>query len=879
MYRFSVISNIILIVLINLVLAGVSFSAEKKVLVFPFKIDGPTEYQYLSKEIPSLVGVEIKRGGGKLIDAGSFKYSSSRDLYKLASEKGASSFLTGKFSVKGNDIFSLDVELGVLKDKKVYTIAENFKGIENLFSVVNNISGVVGNRLFKKIKIIDIEIRGNERIESDAIKRVLTTKKGTIYADDDLSEDLENIYKMGYFGDIRARKIETGKGVKVVFDVVEKPTIKQIYVRGNNVYEDEKVKENLSLKSGSILNIFDVKKDIEAIKELYREKNYHQVEVSYELNELSHNRADVVFMVAEGKKTFIEEIRFEGNDDYKDKVLKKKIESSEKGFFSWLTGSGEYKKDQIEQDKGRLLGFYYTTGYAEARVSDPEIKFDGSKVFVVFKISEGDKFEIGDVKAAGDLIISEEAILSSTKTTKGDVYNREIIHKDVLAISDIFANSGYANARVVPDIKKSEDGEKLNITFNIEKNNKVYIDRIIVTGNTKTRDKVIRREFPIKEQSLYSKARLQRGVKNLYRMDYFGKVDMETVPSEKEDKVDIHVNVEEKTTGMFTFGAGYSSVDNLFATVSVSQRNFLGKGQTLNLKGTFGGKATKYTLSFTEPWLFDMPLSAGFDVYNWEKEYDDYDKKSVGGSIRLGYPIFDYTRFYWSYTYEVATIDDIETTDPDILEIEGRNVESSTSISIKYDSRDRMFNPTEGMKHKLTIEHAGGPIGGDYSFTKYTAESGVYLPLFWDFVFFVHGEVGYVHKNGDGLLPDYEKFKLGGMNSVRGYDWQDINIRTKSADGKTTYESGGDKYLQGNFEIIFPLVKSAGLMGLCFFDVGDVFATDDSLAVDDLKKSWGYGIRWFSPVGPIRLEYGRMLDPVGDDKEDGRWEFTMGQAF
>ena len=360
-------------------------------------------------------------------------------------------------------------------------------------------------------------------------------------------------------------------------------------------------------------------------------------------------------------------------------------------------------------------------------------------------------------------------------------------------------------------------------------------------------------------------------------MDYFQTVGMETVPSDKKDKVDIYVNVEEKTTGMFTFGAGYSSVDSLFATVSITQRNFLGKGQTLNLKGEFGGSSTRYTLSFTEPWLFDIPLSAGFDIYNWEREYDDYDKKSIGGSIRLGYPIFDYTRIYWSYTYEVATIDDIDTTDPEILQLEGDNIESSTSVSIKYDSRDRMFNPTEGMKHKITIEHAGGFLGGDYSYTKYTGESGYYYPLFWNFVFFAHGEIGYVHENSGGILPDYEKFKLGGMNSVRGYDWQDICIE-KDENG-TTYDSGGDKYIQGNFEILFPVVKSAGLMGLLFFDAGDVFDESESVAFDDLKRSWGYGIRWYSPVGPIRLEYGRMLDPAEDEKEDGRWEFTMGQAF
>lgn len=874
MYRFNFYLKLFVFLAINFVFASSGFCVEKKVMIFSFDIQGGAEFIYLSKEIPSLLGREVNKGGGIVVPEDTKKLEIFKNR-KFTSQiaDGADSYIHGSFLQQNDNNFILKVDLGISQEKKFYSYKEEFSGIENLLAAVNRVALKIGEKLFKKVAITEVVIRGNERIEDEAIKRVLKTDKGTLYADEDLSRDLQNIYNMGYFGDIRVTREPVDNGVRIVFNVVEKPTIRKIYYRGNHAYEDEKIKENITLKSGSILNIFEVKKEMEAIKELYREKNFHQTQVNYELKELSHNRADLVFIISEGEKTFIKDIVFQGNEDYDDKKLKKNIESSEKGFFSWLTGSGEYKKDQIEQDAGRLLGFYHTTGYAEARVSEPEIIFDGNSVKIIFKISEGNRFLIGDVNVGGDLIVSNETILKGLKVKKDKVYNRQDIQADVLSVSDVYANAGYANARTIPDIEKSEDGKKLNITYNIQKNNQVYIDRIIISGNTKTRDKVIRREFPIQEQSLYSKARLQRGVKNLYRMDYFQTVNMETIPSGEEDKVDIHVEVEEKTTGMFTFGAGYSSVDNLFATVSVTQRNFLGKGQTLNLKGEFSGSSTKYTLSFTEPWLFDMPLSAGFDVYNWEREYDDYDKKSVGGSIRLGYPIFDYTRLFWSYTYEIATIDDIETTDPDILELEGDNVESSSSISIKYDSRDRMFNPTEGMKHKISVEHAGGFLGGDYSFTKYTGESGLYFPLFWDFVFFIHSEIGFVQKNSDGILPDYEKFYLGGMNSVRGYDWRDIYVES---DG---YKAGGDKYLQGNAELIFPIVKKAGLMGLVFYDAGNVFDKGENIGFDDIKRSWGYGIRWYSPVGPIRLEYGRMLDPGEDETEDGRWEFTMGQAF
>ncbi|MCB9480458.1 MAG: outer membrane protein assembly factor BamA [Desulfobacteraceae bacterium] len=875
MYRFSV---FFILFVFSSILVCIPFEAcsfENKVVLFPFQIEGSSDFDYLKKEIPDLIGSEIKKAGGEIYfyenEAHGLK---NEDLFNISNTLNSRGFVKGKFAVSGNNIFVLEAVLGNSKQMKSYQFREEFSGIENLFGTVNKIAKKIGGILFEKITISEIEIRGNERIEDEAIKRLLNTKEGSAYADGDLSDDLDRIYNMGYFGDIRVIREETDSGVKIVFDVKEKPTIRQIYFKGNHAYDNEKIKENISLKSGSILNIFEVKKDIEAIKELYKEKNYHQCEVQYELNELTHNRADLTFNISEGDKTFIREIVFEGNNDYSDKQLKKQIESSTKGFFSWLTGSGEFKKDQIQQDAGRILGFYHTTGYAEARVSDPEITFDGNNVKLLFKIFEGDKFTIGNVSAKGDLIVAEEIILEALKTKKGDVFNRQYLQEDSISVSDIYADAGYANADVFPDLEKDRENKILNITFNIKKNNQVYIDKIIIGGNTKTRDKVIRREFPIKEQSLYSKSRLQRGVRNLYRMDYFQNVNLETVPSDEDDKVDIHVNVEEKTTGMFTFGAGYSSVDNLFATVSVTQRNFMGKGQTVNLKGEFSGSATRYTFSFTEPWLFDIPLSAGFDIYNWEREYDDYDKKSTGGSVRFSYPVFDYTRVYWSYTYEVATIDNIDTTDLDILELEGDNVESSTTVALKYDSRDRMFNPTEGMKHSISVEHAGGFLGGDYSYTKYIGETGVYFPLFWNFVFFAHGECGYVKKNSGGILPDYEKFYLGGMNSVRGYDWQGIYVLTDEGN-----EVGGEKYIQANLELIFPLVKKAGLMGLLFYDAGDVFAKSESIGFDDIRRSWGYGIRWYSPVGPIRLEYGRMLDPDEDENESGRWEFTMGQAF
>jgi outer membrane protein insertion porin family len=306
---------------------------------------------------------------------------------------------------------------------------------------------------------------------------------------------------------------------------------------------------------------------------------------------------------------------------------------------------------------------------------------------------------------------------------------------------------------------------------------------------------------------------------------------------------------------------------------STAQKNLFGRGQILELRGELGGETTRYSLKFTEPWLFDIPLSAGFDLYSWKTEFDDYDRDSTGVVIRFGYPVYDYTRAYLRYNYDVADIDNISVfAAQSIKELKGENVTSKISTSLIYDSRDNTFNPTKGSEHSITLEYAG--LGGDIGFTKYLAETGWFIPLFWDTVGFLHGKAGYASENSGGILPDYERFYLGGMNSVRGFKWRDIHALDE--DGR---EIGGDKFVQFNVEYRFPLYKQLGLIGIVFYDAGDVYGEDDSLDLGNLKSSVGFGFRWNSPMGPIRIEYGYILDAGELDNDGGRWDFSMGAAF
>jgi outer membrane protein insertion porin family len=368
-------------------------------------------------------------------------------------------------------------------------------------------------------------------------------------------------------------------------------------------------------------------------------------------------------------------------------------------------------------------------------------------------------------------------------------------------------------------------------------------------------------------------------VRNLHRLDFFEDVKVDTPKGQSEDKMDVKIEVVEKPTGTFTFGAGYSTVDEVFVTGSVSQRNLFGRGQILKLSGQIGGVSDLYNLSFTEPWMFDIPLSGTVNLYRTRRDFDTYDKTSLGGGLGVSYPIYDYTRASLSYRYDVTDITDVtDLASDNIKELEGTNTTSSVITALSYDSRDRAFNTTQGQDHSLSYTYAG--LGGDIGFNKVVGELGWHIPLYKGLVTFLHGRSGVVKEIDGFTLPDYEKFYLGGLNSVRGFGFQDINIKTVNSAGQVS-EEGGESFVQFNFELTYPFFKDLGIVGVVFYDTGNVFGPDDTIDLGDLRQAAGYGIRWYSPVGPIRIEGGHILDPIEEFGEDSsvKWEFSLGGAF
>jgi outer membrane protein insertion porin family len=836
-----------------------------KVLVLPFEIYASETFSYLKTEIPGVLeryleeaGAEIAHLSQPMTDIEPVAMELD-EIRKLGQVSGADQVIWGSLTWIGEK-FSLDAKMiNTFSDSPPAVFYQEGEGVADLSETLNKIVKEIRLKLFRQEKIVNIVVEGNNRIEAEAIKARIDTKPGDIFLTKNLTKDIKSIYAMGYFEDVRVESENRPDGKVVIFEVTEKPTIRVIHIFGNKIFEETEILENMGITTGSILNLHKINRNIERIRSIYKEKNFHDVQITYEVTELENNQADLEFHIVEGEKSQIKTIAFEGNESFTDKRLKKLMQTSEKNFLSWLTASGTLKKEDLDQDMARIHAFYQNHGFIQTKVGEPQIEFKDNLIYITIKIDEGPQFKVGRVDIEGDLVLSKDELLKKVSITQETHYNREVVRNDVLALTDLYSDEGYAYADIAPEIDKDMDNLLVDITYTIDKGNQVYFERIIISGNTKTRDKVIRRELEVHEQELYSGKKLKRGVRNLYRLEYFEDIKIETEKGSTDDSMVLEVDVKEKATGSFSFGGGFSSVESVFLLGSIGQRNLFGRGQKLVLSALLGGRSTRFSLSFTEPWLFDIPLSFGVDLFNWERDYDDYDKDSKGGGIRFSYPIFQDTRLYLGYLYEDADIDEIDSDAArSIKELEGRNVESSIKSTIEYDTRNRLFNTTEGQKHAFSIQYAG---------------LGFYFPLFWETVGYVHTEGGFINKASGGKLPDYEKFYLGGINSIRGFDWRDICL-TDEDDA----DIGGQAYVQLNLEYIFPLVKKAGLTGLIFYDTGNVYEDEGSIDLADLRESVGGGIRWYSPMGPIRLEYGHILDREGDE-DGGRWEFSMGNNF
>jgi outer membrane protein insertion porin family len=852
--------------------------SEIRAMVLPFEVNALQDLTYLQTEVPRIIIRNLSAEGATIIEAPiQSVLMDLTQIRELGVEYNVDYIIWGSLTFIDQQ-FSIDVRLlAPFEEAPFETFTEEGRGIETLSAKLADVSQKMNVKLFDLVAVVDVRIEGNERIESAAILPKISTKVGDTFVPKVISEDLKAVYQMGYFDDVRVRTVDVRGGKEVIFQVKEKSTIAGVGFSGNTVFDDDEIRENITLKSGSVLNLARVQTNAKVIEDLYKGKNYHNAKVAYEINAIDNNQANVEFVITEGEEISIETIRFVGNQTFDEDDLKDIMRTKEKDWLSWITGSGELDMEKLNQDVIAIASFYQDNGFINIKVSDPAVVFKEDEIEITIKISEGDRYRLGQVDIQGDLIKPKEALLEELKITEESYFNRGLLEKDVLHLTDVYGDEGYAYAGVTPRTMPDPKALTVDVTYNVEKRQLVYIDEIIIGGNTTTRDKVIRRELSVIEQDLYNGTKLRNGIKRLHGLGYFEDVKVNTLQGDTEDQMILKIDVTEKPTGQLTFGGGFGSEDGVFGVLSVDEKNLWGLGHKIKASLNLGGVSSRIDLSYTNPWLFDIPLTGWVNVYKWDKEWDDYgyDRDSLGLQLGLSYPVFQRTRLSGVYLYDVSdiTITDITKASTNILKLAGTNTTSSITTTLRYDSRDRGFNPTKGSTHMAEFEYAG--LGGDFEFTKYRAETAWYWPLFWKLVGMTKAQGGYI--TGDNI-PDYENFFVGGINTIRGVDRGDVSPREFPNDPNSALV-GGNRYAVFNFELSFPLGEEMGLYGVTFYDTGNTWVEGESIDMGNLISTAGGGLRWLSPFGALRLEYGFVVDAAGTEASGGKLEFTMGSAF
>jgi outer membrane protein insertion porin family len=849
------------------------------VAIFPFSIQAAQPREQLRDDVPMMLKSYLEQEGARVIFVNDYSDKDAWDEARFRQEGirlGVDHVITGNIFIAGQQV-SIDANMHpVYETEPPLTFFSRAPSLEGLHAATGSLAkGIIGD-LFEKRIIAAITVTGNRRVDSDAILRAVSSQPGDLMTPRQLTKDLEQVYKMGFFDDVVVSQKSLDQGLEIVISVTEKPSVRNIKFSKNKVYKDDELAAVVDTTTGAILNVYKINSDVEKIKRLYTEKNYHNCKVHYEVTALENNQADIVFVLDEGDKIKIESIVFEGNTHFNDRKLKKTIKTRQKGFWSFITTSGNLDKAELDNDVLRIESLYKNNGFINVKVSDPFVDMGEDKISISFQIDEGDQFRTGNVDITGDILTSKENLLEKLQAKQSELYNRELIRKDMLGLSDFYSNQGYANVKVSPLMQTDDAQKQVNITYQIEQGELVHFNRIIITGNTKTRDKVIRREMAVDEQGTYSMQGIQRSYRNLAVKDYFQNVEINPVRTDTPNQRDLEVTVTEKPTGNFSFGGGFSTADGPFGQVSLEERNLFGRGQTLKALARISGETALYDLGFTEPWVFDKPISAGINIYKLEKEFEYYDRNALGLTLRSAYrQLWDYTTIGIEYNVEDFEVENVQTQFTNVTQ--GDFFTSSIKPYISYDSRNHYFLPTEGMFSKFSVQYAGEFLGGDIDYTKYVAEGGFWIPLFWKFTGGFHIEGGYLDDRTNGNIDiDWERFYLGGINSIRGFDKYDIN----ASDTGSAILRGGEKYIQFNAELIFPIQEDAGVAGVLFYDRGDVYRLSEDIDLADQYSTVGFELRWNSPMGPIRLAYGIVVE--GKDTHstgDGQFDFSIGAFF
>lgn len=740
--------------------------------------------------------------------------------------------------------------------------------------------------------IKSIRIQGNKRIEVPAIRGRISLKEGDRFSTEVIRDQIRAVYQMGFFEDVRVETEPVAGGVAVVFDVTEKPFITNILFDGNDKLKDEKLREKLTVRNQSFLDQQQVKDSVERLRQLYEEEGYYTARIIPVIKTLDAEKKTLTFFVQEGPRARVKKVEFDGVKSIPVKKLKKPLFTRQYRFiFSWFDDSGIYKKEELSNDVERVRQVYLDEGYLNAQVGTPTVALSPDKKWftIRFPVMEGPQFKLAKTMYKGQTLFSEPELRADSKLKEGEVIRMAQVRDEVTRITDLYGVKGYAFADVNPDVKPDQETKTATVIFDTKEGALIHIRNINISGNEKTRDKVIRRELRVNEAELIDTAALKRSFQRLNNLNYFETVEI--IPKQLDpNTVDLDVKVKEKSTGTFSVGGGFSSLDQLSLVADITEGNLFGRGQLLKIRGQLGQRRSLGVITFREPYLFDEPLSGQIDLYARETFFISYFEKRIGGDVVLGKWFSEYLSGSLSVLREQLTISNVTTDSlflggggtsttipidqlPVLVQQQlGTTTTDAIILGIARDTRDFYFDPKSGARHGLTTELAFKGLGADNEFYKVIGDTAWFFPMIGDTVLAPRGRLGVAHSYGKAPLPVGERLFVGGIQTVRGFQFG--RAGPVFTDGSPL---GATKQLIFNLDFIFPLVPEVKVKGVAFFDYGKGFNDGEALGLN-LRPAAGFELRWISPFGPLRLAYGFNLNRREGERA-GVFEFSIGSLF
>lgn len=721
----------------------------------------------------------------------------------------------------------------------------------------------------------EIKVEGAQRIEAATVRTYVTIKAGDPISAEEMDRSLKKLFATGLFADVVIHQ----QGSVLVVRVVENPVINRIAFEGNKRLADDSLRTEIKLRPRVVYTRSRVRSDVQRLIDIYRRSGRFAAVVEPKVIQLPQNRVDLVFEIDEGELTEIRRITFIGNRNFDDGDLRGVIQTKETVWYRLLTVDDSYDPDRLTFDRELLRRFYLAQGYADFRVASAvaELAPDRKGFFITFTVEEGERYKFGKIEVKTTLRdLKAEQITPELPVVQGEWYNADKVEETIKKLTASVGNLGYAFVDIRPQVQRNRQSKDISVTFNVQEGPRVFVERIDISGNVRTIDPVIRREFVLVEGDAFNAAKMKRSRRRIRNLGFFDKVDVTNVPGSAPDKTIVKVGVQERSTGEISFGAGFSSSSGLLGDIGIRERNLLGRGQDLFLRLQAAQRATELELRFTEPYFLDRRLSAGFEVFRLTRDLQDessFEKESTGFALNLGYNISEFLSQDIRYKLSRDEVTDVkDTASAAVKEQAGSAVTSSLAQTLVYDVRDSRFNPTEGFVGRLSNELAG--LGGNVRFLRNRFNAAQYYPIRKSVIGSISGGGGYIFGLSDDIRL-VDRFFLGGSN-LRGF----ANFGAGPRDVSTDDALGGNWFYNGSLEVTFPLglPEEFGIRGRVFSDMGSIgnVDTDEENVTDEpsLRASLGFGFSWRSPAGPVSIDFTKaVLKESFDELEVVRFNF------